>query len=354
MQQQQIDGGRAREFAGKLLGLYTGGILSLMVDIGHRAGLFEAAARGPGTSQEIAQRAGLNERYVREWLGAMATGGIFAYDAASRTYSLPAEHAICLSGDTGFNLAPMSQMLAHMGKHVHKIAHAFENGGGVPYSEFRPEFTDLMDAMGRRRYDELLIGGYLPAAKGLPERLRQGIRVADIGCGTGHCVNIMARHYANSTFVGYDIAEDAIAKGNAEAQEMGLSNARFDVLDVAKLPPEPQFDLITAFDAIHDQVDPETVLRRASDALAPGGTFLMIDIKASSNLEENLGNPVAPLLYGISTLHCMTVSLAHNGAGLGTVWGEQLARRMLSQVGFRNVDVVDAPDPLNSIYVCRK
>lgn len=352
--QQQIDQERSQEFAGQLMGLYTGGLLSLMVDIGYKTGLFDAAAKRPGTSREIAERAGLNERYVREWLGALTTGGIFKYDSDSRTYSLPPEHAVCLTGETGFNLAPMSQMLAHMGKHLHKIAHAFENGGGVPYSEFRPEFTDVMDSMGRRRYSELLISGYLPAAKGLQQRLQDGIHVADIGCGTGQCVNIMAREYLASTFVGYDIAEDAIARGNTEAKEAGLTNARFEVLDVTKIPPEPKFDLITAFDAIHDQVDPATVLQRANDALAPDGTFLMIDIKASSNVGENVGNPMAPMLYGISVLHCMTVSLAHDGAGLGTVWGEQLARRMLAEAGFTSVEVSDAPDPLNSIYVCQK
>ncbi len=352
--QQQMDGQRVREFAGQLMGLYTGGILSLMVDLGYKTGLFDAAAKRPGTSQEIAERAGLNERYVREWLGAMTTGGIFEYDAASSAYSLPAEHAFCLTGVHGLNLAPMSQMVAHLGKHVHKVADAFENGGGVPYSEFRPEFTEVMDSMGRRRYDALLISGYLPAARGLQERLLEGIRVADIGCGSGHCINIMAREYPNSSFVGYDIAEDAIAMGNAEAKEMGLSNARLEVIDVTELPSEPKFDLITAFDAIHDQVDPATVLRRVSDALAPDGTFLMIDIKASSNVEENVGNPTAPFLYGVSVMHCMTVSLASDGAGLGTVWGEQLARRMLADARFTSVEVSDAPDPLNSIYVCRK
>ena len=245
--QQEIDQQRVQKFAGKLLGHFAGGMLSLMVNLGYKTGLLEAAAQGAGTSQQISERAGLNERYVREWLGAMTTGGIFNYDTASRTYSLPPEHALCLVGNTGLNLSPMSQMVAHMGKHVHQIADAFRNGGGVPYSEFRPEFTDLMDASGRRRYDELLISGYLPAAKGIQDRLRQGIRVADIGCGTGHCINLMARGFPNSTFVGYDIADDAIALGNSEAKEIGLSNVRFEVLDVTQLPPEPRFDLITAF-----------------------------------------------------------------------------------------------------------
>ncbi len=352
--QQQIDMEKAQAFAGQLFGYYGGGILSLMIDIGHKKGLFEAAAKGPATSQELATRAGMNERYVREWLGAVTTSGIFQYDRNSRKYTLPAEHAVCLTGDTGFNMAPMSQFVAHTGKHVHKVADAFQNGGGVPYSEFRPEFTELLDQINRRGYDENLIGVYLPSATGLPDRLRQGIRVADIGCGTGHCINIMAKEYPNSTFVGYDIAEDAIAAGNQEAKKMGLSNARFEVLDCAKLPPEPKFDLITCFDAIHDQVAPATVLQRISDGVAPGGIFLMVDIKANSDVADNIGNPMAPFLYGVSVMHCMTVSLAHNGAGLGTVWGEQLARQMLADAGFASVEVHAAPDPINSIYVCRK
>ena len=135
---------------------------------------------------------------------------------------------------------------------------------------------------------------------------------------------------------------------------MGLSNARFVVLDVTHLPDEPQFDLITSFDAIHDQRDPATALRRIAAALAPGGVYLMIEPKASSHLEDNLGNPFAPYLYGMSVLHCMTVSLAEGGAGLGTAWGEQAARRMLGDAGFTSIEVVDAPGPQNSIYICRK
>ena len=349
-----IDQQRAREFTGKLLSLYTGGILSFMVDIGHQTGLFEAAAKGPGTSQELAERAGLHERYVREWLGAMTTGGIFTYDPASRTYTLPREHAACLTDSGGPNLAPMSNLVTLLGKYVTRVAACFHQGGGIPYSEFRPEFTTHQDTGSRSRHDAFLLNGYLPAAKGLQERLHTGIHVADIGCGTGHAVNLMAGAYPASTFVGYDIGEDAIAVGIAEAQAMGVSNARFEVWDVTKLPPTPIFDLITAFDSIHDQADPATVLRRVSDALAPDGTFLMVDIKASSNLEENIGNPLAPFLYGVSTLHCMTVSLAYNGAGLGTAWGKQLACRMLSEAGFTNIEVVDASDQMNSIYISRK
>jgi SAM-dependent methyltransferase len=345
---------RARAFAGKLVGIYTGGVLTKLIDIGHQTGLFEAAAQGPATSQALAERAGLNERYVREWLGAMTTGGIFDFDPADRTYALPAEHAAYLTGATARNAAPMSGIIDHFGRHLPRLVECFRQGGGIPYSEFRPEFTCHMDAVWRRIYDEQLIGGFIGAVDGLPERLAAGIAVLDVGCGSGHAINLMAREYPRSRFKGYDFGGDAIAAARAEAAEMGLANVEFAELDVTRLPREPTWDLITAFDAIHDQLDPAGVLRGIGAALAPGGTFLMIDFKFASAVEDNIGNPFAALYYGISVMHCMTVSLAYGGAGLGTVWGIAKAREMLADAGFADVEVLDSPRPQNCIFVCRK
>jgi SAM-dependent methyltransferase len=350
----ELDRKRVQEFARKLFGHYTSGMLALMVDIGHKTGLFEAAAKGPATSAELAERAQLNERYVREWLGAIVTGGIMDYDAASSAYVLPAEHAVCLTGTSSRNLAANSQLLAMLAKRLPAIIECFRNGGGVPYSEFRPDFTDYMDASWRLLYDGLLLKGFLPVVKGLPERLTAGIRVADLGCGTGHAINLMADEYPASDFVGYDIAADAIERAREEAAQMSLSNARFEVADVAQLPAKDEFDLITSFDAIHDQRDPAAVLRNAAAALTRDGVYLAIEPRASSKLEENVQNPFAPWMYGVSVLHCMTVSLAVDGAGLGTVWGEQTARRLLAAAGFGSVDAVDAPGPQNTIFICRR
>jgi 2-polyprenyl-3-methyl-5-hydroxy-6-metoxy-1,4-benzoquinol methylase len=244
-------------------------------------------------------------------------------------------------------------MLTMLARHVGGVADCFRSGGGVPYSDFRPDFTEAVDASWRLLYDGLLIKGFLPLAKDLPERLEEGIRVADIGCGTGHAINVMAREYPNSTFAGYDFGEEAIGRARAEATDMGLTNARFEVLDVTQLPSDPNFDLITSFDSIHDQRDPATTLRRVAGALAPGGVYFMVEPKASSNLEDNIGNPFAPYIYGVSVLHCLTVSLAEEGAGLGTAWGEQTARRMLEEAGFTNIDVFDAPGPQNRIYIAQ-
>lgn len=232
-----------------------------MVDIGHKTGLFEALAGGSATSPELAERPRLDERYVREWLGAVGTGGVVDYDPVSGKFTLPPEHAVCLTGSSSGNLAANSKVLAMLAQPLGRVAECFRSGGGVSYAESRPDFTEYPDVSWRLLYDGLLIKGFLHVAAGLPERLRAGTRVADIGCGTGHAINPMAREYEASTFVGYDLGADAIARGQAEAREYGLTNARFEVLDATRLPAEPKFDLITSFDAIHDQRDPATTLR---------------------------------------------------------------------------------------------
>jgi len=339
---------------GTIFGHYAGGMLTFMIDIGLRTGLFEAAAAGPATSADLAKRAGLSERYVREWLGAIVTGGIMSYDASTRTYALPPEHAACLTGAGSSNLAPVSQLVTTLAEHVDGVVAAFRSGGGVPYERYRPRFTDVMDRLSRGTFDETLIPELLPLVPDLPARLSRGIRVADVGCGTGHAINLMAAAYPRSTFVGYDLAEDAIEKARAEAESLDLPNATFEVLDVATLAPAEPFDVIFAFDAIHDQADPAGVLSRIRASLSPDGWFVLVDINTASDLAQNVDNPIAPFVYGISTLHCLTVSLAAGGAGLGAAWGRDVATRMLHDAGFQEVTVHDAPgDPLNLVYVCR-
>lgn len=343
-----------KQFGGKLLSIYTGGVLTKLIEIGYQVGVFEASKGSPATSEELSERAGLDERYVREWLGAMTTSGIYSYDPESKRYALPEEHTVLLTGDTAQNLCPMSRMINHFGTHLPKLVECFRAGGGIPYSSYRPVFTQCMDDVWRRIYDQQLVSGFIAAVEALPEALRRGIRVLDVGCGTGHAINILAREFPTSRFYGYDIAEDAIENARMEAKAIGLSNATFEVVDVTNLPAEPKFDLITAFDAIHDQKSPDVVLRGINRALAPDGTFLMIEFKFSSRVEDNVENPFAPIYYGFSLMHCMPVSLAVDGKGLGAVWGEQTARQFLASAGFRTVKVVDAPRPQNCIFVCNK
>ena len=348
-----FDPPKAEAFGGRLMGILGGSLLSTMVDIGHRTGLFAAAAKGWVTSDELAARAGLNERYVREWLGAVTTGGIIEYDEASGTFSLPPEHAALLTTPTG--MGPVAVANTVLAKHVPQIVRAFRDGGGVPYSAFAPEFTDAMDAMGRGVFDTLLLDAYLPLAPGLSDTLARGARVADVACGTGHAIVVLARAFPRSTFVGYDLDEHAIARARAEAAGEGLGNVTFELADAARLTVEVPFDVVCMFDALHDQVDPEGALTHMHAALVTDGTLFLREPRAADDLAGNLANPMAPIMYSVSTLHCLTVSLAHGGAGIGMAFGEQRARAMLASAGFTDPEVHPAPgQPFDAVYVSRK
>jgi 2-polyprenyl-3-methyl-5-hydroxy-6-metoxy-1,4-benzoquinol methylase len=343
-------------FADRLTQILSHGGLHLMIGIGHRTRLFDTmATRPPSTSQEIAEAAGLNERYVREWLGAMVTGRIVLYDPTDQTYQLPPEHAALLTRSaTPVNFASAMQWLAVLGSVENKIVECFHKGGGVHYEAFH-RFHEVMAEESAQTVVAALTDHILPLADGLAERLAQGIDVLDIGCGSGRAICRMAVEFPNSRFVGYDLCEDAVAAARSEASRLGLKNCRFETRDVSRLGDKEKFDLTTAFDAIHDQAKPDVVLREIANALRPGGTFLMQDILASSHLEKNLDNPIATFLYTISTMHCMTVSLAQGGAGLGTCWGRELAEKMLREAGLRDIKVEKLPhDDMNYYYIARK
>lgn len=354
--EQTYDEARAEAFAGQMIDIMNHGALALMMSIGHQVGLFDALAAQPSaTSEQIAEAAGLNERYVREWLGAMVTGRVVELDPVTQTYTLPPEHAAWLTRAAGYdNLATQMQYIPLLATVEAPLIDAFRNGGGVPYSAY-PRFQQLMAEDSKALLDQILLDTVLPLVPGLVDQLQEGIDVADIGCGSGHAINLMARAFPNSRFTGYDFSDQGIAAGRNEAQEMGLTNASFEVLDVATFDARNQFDLVTAFDAIHDQAQPAQVLANIQRALRPNGIFLMIDVAASSHLHENMDLLLAPFAYTISCMHCMTVSLAADGAGLGAMWGEQTAKRMLADAGFTNVETNKVEkDIFNNYYIARK
>ena len=356
MTTKELDKAKAEEFAGHMAGIMNGASLALMASIGHQTGLFDTmAGLPPSTSQQIADAAGLNERYVREWLGAMTTGGIVEYDRAKKTYALPPEHAASLTRAAGpANLTRWTQFFPLMGNVEEGIIESFRNGGGVPYSAYA-KFTKLTAEASAAVFDATLVETTLPLVPGLVDRLQAGIDVADVGCGAGHAINLMAQAFPSSRFIGYDFSEEGIAAGRAEAADLGLTNAEFEEKDAATLDGARQFDLITTFDAVHDQAQPTQMLKGIADSLKPDGVFLCVDIAASSDVADNIGHPMGPFLYAISTMHCMTVSLALDGEGLGTVWGEQKARQMLADAGFTDVQVERVEgDVLNNYYIAHK
>lgn len=347
------------EFTERITAAIDGASLTLLLSIGHQTGLLDTmAGLAPATSAQIAEAAGLNERYVREWLAGMTTGRVVEYDPDTASYALPAQRAAVLTRAAGpDNLALVTLLVPVLAEVEQKIIGCFRAGGGLPYSEF-PRFHALMAEQSGVVYDTALVDVVLPLVDGLVPRLRAGADVADFGCGSGHAINVMAQAFPASRFTGIDFSEQAIATGIREAAERGLANAAFESHNLADLDMASKkhaYDVITVFDAIHDQAQPARVLENIYRALRPGGVLLMADIKASSRLEENIGVPMSTYLYTTSLMHCMTVSLALDGAGLGTAWGTQLAVSMLGDAGFDDVRVAEIEsDPINNYYIARK
>ena len=351
-----LDVGEMEIFGAKVIGMLNGAMAVLMLSIGHRSGLFDTMAElGPCDAAALARRADRDERYIREWLGAMLCAGILDYDPSSGTYRLPAARAALLTRAAGANnMAIFSQMIGVCATVEDQILHCFEHGGGLPYSEF-PRFHEVAGEYSAAMHDTNLLQVTLPLVPGILERLESGVALADIGAGRGHAINLMAAAFPRSTFTAIDFSADALAHGEAEAARMGLTNTRFVLQDAATLNEHATYDFITTFDAVHDQADPLAMVRGVHQALAPGGYWLCVDIGASSHEGANADHPLGAFLYTLSCMHCMTVSLAHHGAGLGAMWGEQRALELFNEAGFADISVTKtANDPFNNYYLCRK
>jgi len=343
------------QFAERLLGVMNDASLGLMISIGHRTGLFDTmATMPPSTSEQIAQQADLNERYVREWLGAMVTGKIVTFTPDDGQYSLPAAHAKFLTRAGGENIAVSTQFLAVLGGVEDNIVQCFREGGGVPYDEF-PRFHEVMEEESNQSVLSLVESTILPLAPGLVKRLEQGIRALDVGCGRGRVFLQLAESFPNSSFVGIDLSPETIAFAQNKAAEKGLTNIEFRVQDASdfdETAEENAFDFVTTFDSVHDQAKPANVLRGIRRTLKPDGVYLMQDINGTSHVDQDIDHPLGTLLYTISCMHCMTVSLAQGGEGLGAMWGEEKTREYLSAAGFESITTHRLEhDIMNNWYV---
>jgi SAM-dependent methyltransferase len=353
--QTRLDPRKLEAFEGRMLETLNGAALALMLSVGHRTGLLDALARRPAaSSSQLAAEADADERYVREWLGALVTAGVVEHDAEAGTYRLPPEHAARLTREASpANLAVPMQWISVLGRVEDRIVDCFHSGGGVPYEAFE-RFHEVMAEDSAQTTLAALDEAILDLEPGLRPRLERGLDALEIGCGRGRALLQLAVTFPRSRFVGYDLSREAVAAANVEASRRDLSNVRFAARDVTVLDEPGRYDLALAFDAIHDQAAPARVLAEVGRALRRGGLFLMQDIRASSHLQRNLEHPLGPFLYTISTMHCMTVSLACGGAGLGTCWGEELALEMLAGAGFEAVEVRRLEhDIQNNYYVAR-
>lgn len=349
-----MDRDAIREFMTQFMQMATGAATLGLVGVADRTGLFKAlAGQGPQTLERIVEQTGLQERYVRELLPGLAAAEILRYDAGEATFELPDEQAACLADETSpYFLCGWTQMIPALLNVVPRVATAVREGGGVPFSDFGEDMIEGMDRSNSPGVRILLTRRWLRALPDLVERLKQGIRVADVGCGSGAAVLAMAQAYPASTVVGYDIDARSLDRARAKAVGEELGNAQFEQIGADSIPADPPFDLVTTFDVVHDIAKPREALRNIRNALAPGGTYLMVEPTAGDAIEDNL-HPGGAMMYALSTLHCLTQSLANDGEGLGAAWGPGLAEQYCREAGFSHFRRLEVDNPFNSFYEVR-
>ncbi|CAG8613159.1 8855_t:CDS:1 [Paraglomus occultum] len=344
-------------FAMKLIQTLNNGALCLMISIGHRTGLFDTLATlypEYVSSQTLAQKTNLNERYVREWLGGMVVGGIIEYDSESKTYRFPQEHAAFMTRAVGIkNMCVFSEWFPILGSYEDNILECFKNGGGIPTKAY--ERLHEVIAERSRLTVTMLQSTILPGLPGVLDKLKQGCNVLEIGCGRGLVTLDLAKHFPNCTFRGYDILDNLIADANAEAASSGLTNVSFHVQDVSQMEDVNKHDIVIGFDAMHDLAEPADALKCVYRALKDDGIYAMLDVNASSDLEKNKSHILGPAIYTASSYHCVSVSLADGGKGLGAAWGTELALKMIKEAGFSKTENIQFPhDALSCWFVNRK
>ncbi|MGB6717420.1 MAG: class I SAM-dependent methyltransferase [Candidatus Acidiferrales bacterium] len=346
---------RVEELAFRVVGDTAGAFTMALGYIGDRLGLFKAmAGAGPMRSPNLAARTQLNERYVREWLRAMVAAEYIEYDAVTDMYRMSEEQAFVLaSEDSPMFVGGIFHFTAPSICNIEKIAEAFKKGGGISYSEIGDEIPHAIERLFRPGYLNFLTKEWLGAVPGLVARLEKGASIADIGCGRGQSTVVMGKGFPKSKVLGIDYHKPSIENARKLAADQGLSNVEFLQAAAHEIPNGKKFDLICSFDCIHDMVDPKATLRAIRGALADDGVYVWSEPNATANAHENR-NPVGKMFHAISPMHCMTVSLAHNGAGLGTVIGEEGARALAREAGFTHFEKLAIQNPFNQFFALRK
>lgn len=339
----------------------VGGMLTLLAVIGDRLDLFKTLAReGPLTTAQFAERAGIHPRYAEEWLGGMASAGYIAYDPATATFSMNPVQAAVIADEGGpFFLGGSIEMASALPGVLEPLIQAFRAGGGVPQSAYDARVYAGMERSNVGWTDHLLVEAVLPQMPEVEARLRQGARVADIGCGGGRLLIRLAQAFPASRFAGFDVFAPNVGRATANARAAGVEDrVTFGTLDGSAGLPE-SFDVIFTSDVVHDAAQPVALLRAIRAALAPDGVYVCVEPATQETLEERAGLRGA-FLYSASILYCMTTSLAQGGVGLGAHGlPESRVRALCLEAGFSRVRYVPTADPfgkedtITSVYEIR-
>lgn len=312
-----------------------GGAFSVpLVQIGESLGLYEALDEGgPMTSAQFAEKTGLTERYLREWLSAQAASNYVTYDPDTDAFSMTPEQAFVFANRSSpFYLTPAFASAAAFADNLAAVKKAFKTGEGVPWGAESPCLSCTTAEFFRPGYENSVVQAWLPALEGVVEKLEQGGEIADVGCGHGLSTMIMARGFPKSRAHGFDFHAGSIEEARKHASKHGVENVDYHVQEAKELPGK--YDLLTFFDCLHDMGDPVGAMRRAKDALKPGGTVMIVEPMATDSLKDNL-NPVGRLFYSASTMVCVPTSLAQEtGLALGAQAGEKRLRAVAEEAGF--------------------
>ena len=350
-----MDKDRIKTFAEKVNQDAAGAMTVGMAYIGTRMGLFRAmAGKGPMAAANVAELSGLQPRYVEEWLKGMASAGYLDYDPAATTFHLSDEHAYLLASEgTDHFMGGLFLMAPVLLAAAPKVAEAFKTGGGVTLDDLGADGVDALDWLNCGQYEHRFTSHWLTAVPGLAERLQGGGRILDVGCGTGRVAIAMAKAFPASTVVGLDPNPVSIGKAQAAAAEMDLGDRlQFVAQTTGTLDPQGGFDLITACDCIHDFARPHETLTEIRKLLKPDGTLFALEPKAADKLKDN-AHALGTVFYGFSIFHCMTQSLAHGGAGLGTCLGPARTIELLREAGFARVEQVPIRSQTQLFYAAR-
>jgi SAM-dependent methyltransferase len=342
------------EFMERFVDLAAGAATLYTLAVADRSGLLGVLGdSNPRTAAQVAADADLDTRYTTEILHQLVTARVLDYDPATTSFVLPPEHATVVADDTSpYSMSGWLDMLPVAGGFIDDVAQAARSGGGVPASAFGEQMVHAVARANAPSTRILLTRRWLPAMPDVYARLDSGGRVADVGCGAGTAALTMAAGFPNSEIVGYDVDPAAIEAALAQAAEAELSNVTFAVCSAEEIPLEPGFDLITAFDVVHDLSRPAEAVTRFRRALVPGGTFLMMEPAVEPALEDNI-EPRVALLYGVSLLFCMTQSLAAGGPGLGTAWGPEQAETLCREAGFSQFRRLPIDNPFSAFFEVR-
>ncbi|HKF29833.1 MAG TPA: methyltransferase domain-containing protein [Candidatus Binataceae bacterium] len=347
----ELNWDKVKKFSAQVSNDIGAAMLGAMSYIGDRLGIFKSLADGvPLSSVELAEKTGLDERYLREWLAAMTAAEYLNYDAASKRYSMPAENAMILAREESpFFMGGFIQGIIPNLSVTPKVMEAFQTGKGVRQSEYPPETFESMERSTANMYRNQLVKHWLPAMPQVVKMLEEGGSALDVGCGSGRCAITLAQKFPKAKIFGYDAHPGSLERARNNARAAGLGDRiSFEVVDCTRLPAA-KFDFISTFDVVHDSIDPVGLLRSIHTSHRPGGTYLMVEVNVSARLEDNI-SAMGRMMYSMSTLYCMSVSLGGGGAGIGACMGEEKARELANAAGFSSFERLPVKDLFSVLY----